>query len=120
MESQGDPKMVPKSSQGLPEEAPGGAPEASRKGCRKSNDFQTPWDSENEAAVEAAAQFSLSEGTPKRLPKWSRNGARIAPRSARRRSEVAPGALLKNSAKMTPKSKPHGVQNRPQKGVKIC
>ena len=44
----GDPKIEPKSSQGLPKEAPGDAPEASRKGGRKNSDFQTPWDSENE------------------------------------------------------------------------
>ena len=44
----GDPKIEPKSSQGLPKEAPGRAPEASRKGGLKNSDFRTPWDSENE------------------------------------------------------------------------
>ena len=44
-----DPKIEPKPGQGLPKEAPRGAPEAFRKGCRKNNDFQTPLDSENEA-----------------------------------------------------------------------
>ena len=47
----------PKSSQGLPKEAPGDAPEASRKGCRKNNDFQIPLNSENEAGAQARAQF---------------------------------------------------------------
>ena len=45
----GDPQIEIKSVQGLPKEAPGGALEAFRKGGRKKSDFQTPWDSENEA-----------------------------------------------------------------------
>ena len=40
-----------KSTQGLPKEAPGVAPEATRKGGRKNSDFQTPLDSENEVPV---------------------------------------------------------------------
>ena len=115
---QGDPKIEPKSSRGLPKEGPGGAPEASRKGCRKSCDFRTPLDSENEAHSQAIAQFSLFEGIPKIVPKQSQNGARMVPKSVPRRSEGAPRALPEKSRKTTPKSELKGAKMDPKRHPK--
>ena len=92
--SPGDPKIEPKSSQGLPKEAPGGVPEASRKGGRKKSDFQTPWDSENEApALSESSIFTFRRGpqnTPKTEPKFSENEIQIRPETSRGRSKSAP------------------------------
>ena len=48
-----------------PKEAPGGVPEASRKGGRKKSDFQTPWDSENEAPALSESSIFTFRRDPK-------------------------------------------------------
>ena len=119
MDSQGTPKIDPKSSQGRPKEAPGGAPEAFRKGGRKNSDVQTPLDSENEAPLSESSIFTFGKDpqqTQKIEPKWSQNGARIQPKTVRGRSKSVPEKVLKNSpeigAKREPKWSPKVTKNR--------
>ncbi len=103
--SPGDPKIEPKSSQGPPKEAPGGVPEASRKGGRKKSDFQTPWDSENEApALSESSIFTFRRGpqnTPKTEPTWSQNGVKIRPKPSQGRSKSAPEKVSKNDTEIS-------------------
>ena len=90
-----------------------------RKEVEKRVIFRPPGTVKMRLPLSARAQFSLFEGTPKIIPNWSQSGAKMSPKSGRRRPEVAPRAFPKKCQKMTLKTERKGSQKGPQKSLKI-
>ena len=95
------PQIEPKSSQGLPKEVLGGAPEAFLKGCRKKSGFQTFLDSENEAAALSESSILTfrrgSQTKAKTEPNLIQSALQIRPNTSQARSKSVPKKESKNN-----------------------